>query len=167
MVVTLRLFTIGFTRKSAAVFFNTLRGAGVRHLVDIRLRNTSQMAGFTKRDDLDFFVRLILGADYTHLPLLAPSEGILQAYMEDHDWSRYEHNFQTLLRVRQVGAALSASDFQDACFLCSEPTADKCHRRLVAEHLRDVWSIVVANVGTNVGTNVGPNVGLKVEIRHL
>ena len=151
MAETLQLFTIGFTRKSAAMFFNTLRDAGVRHLVDIRLRNTSQMAGFTKRDDLDFFVHSILGADYTHLPLLAPSEAILQAYMDDHDWSRYESDFQALLRARQVGAAISPAEFQNACLMCSEPTADQCHRRLVAEHLRDVWR----------------DVGLKVEIRHL
>ena len=151
MAETLRLFTIGFTRKSAAVFFMTLRDAGVRHLVDIRLRNTSQMAGFTKRDDLDFFVHSILGADYTHLPLLAPSESILDAYQVDHDWSNYERDFQALLRMRKVGAALSPADFVDACLMCSEPTADQCHRRLVAEHLRDVWR----------------DAGLKVEIRHL
>ena len=151
MAETLRLFTIGFTRKSAEVFFNTLHSAGVRRLVDIRLRNTSQMAGFTKRDDLDFFVRTILGAEYTHLPLLAPSVKILETYMEDRNWPRYERDFQALLRARQVGTALSTSDFQDACLMCSEPTADKCHRRLVAEHLRDVWG----------------DVGLKVEIRHL
>ncbi len=142
MAETLRLFTIGFTRKSAEVFFNTLRSAGVRRLVDIRLRNSSQMAGFTKRDDLDFFVRTILGADYTHLPLLAPSVEILEAYMEDRDWPRYEKDFQALLRTRQVGTALSPADLQDACLMCSEPTADQCHRRLVAEHLRDIWGDV-------------------------
>jgi uncharacterized protein (DUF488 family) len=142
MAETLQLYTIGFTRKSAEVFFSTLRGAGVRRLVDIRLRNSSQMAGFTKRDDLDFFVRTILGADYLHLPLLAPSVDILEAYMEDRDWPRYERDFQTLLRERQLGAVLSPADFQGACLMCSEPTADKCHRRLVAEHLRDVWGDV-------------------------
>jgi uncharacterized protein (DUF488 family) len=151
MAETLRLFTIGFTRKSAEVFFNTLRSAGVRRLVDIRLRNSSQMAGFTKRDDLDFFVRTILRAEYTHLPLLAPSVEVLEAYMEDRDWPRYERDFQALLRTRQVGAALSPADFQAACLMCSEPTADQCHRRLVAEHLRDVWQ----------------DAGIKVEIRHL
>lgn len=151
MAETLRLFTIGFTRKSAEVFFNTLRSARVRRLVDIRLRNSSQMAGFTKRDDLDFFVRTILDADYTHLPLLAPSVEILEAYMENRDWPRYEKDFLALLRARQAGTAFSPADFQDACLMCSEPTADKCHRRLVAEHLRDVWR----------------DVGLKVEICHL
>lgn len=139
MAESLRLFTIGFTRKSAEVFFNTLRSAGVRHLVDIRLRNSSQMAGFTKRDDLDFFVRTILGAEYTHLPLLAPSVEILEAYMEDRDWSRYEQDFLSLLLNRKVSDVLDREQLQDACLLCSEPTPEKCHRRLVAEHLREVW----------------------------
>jgi len=135
----IRLNTIGFTGKSARAFFETLRMAGVRRLVDIRLRNTSQMAGFTKRDDLDYFVQAILGAEYVHLPLLAPSGEILDAYKANRDWGRYERDFVELLRARRLDEALSPPQFQDACLLCSEPTPEKCHRRLVAEYLREIW----------------------------
>lgn len=134
-----RLFTIGFTQKTAQVFFETLRNAGVRRLVDIRLKNTSQMAGFTKRDDLAYFMRSILHAEYTHLPLLAPSEEILDAYKQAHDWERYQQGFLALLRARRVSEVLAIDQFRDACLLCSEPTPEKCHRRLVAEHLRESW----------------------------
>jgi len=142
MADTVRLFTIGFTQKTAQMFFETLRNAGVRRLVDIRLRNTSQMAGFTKRDDLDYFVRSILQADYTHLPLLAPSEAILDAYKANHDWDRYQLDFLSLLRARRVSEVLAADQFRDACLLCSEPSPEQCHRRLVAEYLRSSWPAV-------------------------
>ncbi len=142
MADTVRLFTIGFTQKTAQMFFETLRNAGVRRLVDIRLRNTSQMAGFTKRDDLDYFVRSILQADYTHLPLLAPSESILDAYKANHDWDRYQLDFLSLLRARRVSEVLAADQFRDACLLCSEPSPEQCHRRLVAEYLRASWPAV-------------------------
>jgi uncharacterized protein (DUF488 family) len=139
MAEKIRLFTIGFTQKTAQIFFETLRNAGVRSLIDIRLRNTSQMAGFTKRDDLDYFMRSILQADYTHMPLLAPSEAILDAYKQDHDWERYQQDFLALLRERCVSKVLAVNQFRDACLLCSEPTPEKCHRRVVAEHLRESW----------------------------
>jgi len=135
----MNLFTIGFTRKSAGEFFGLLRAAGVRRLVDIRLNNTSQMAGFTKREDLAFFTREILGANYTHETLLAPTSEILDAFRKDGDWARYETAFRTLLVARQVAERLDRGLFRDACLLCSEPTADRCHRRLATEHLASAW----------------------------
>ena len=71
----MRLFTIGFTKKSAEGFFTNLSKAGVKRVIDIRLNNMSQLAGFTKRDDLRYFLRTICNIDYIHLPELAPNKG--------------------------------------------------------------------------------------------
>lgn len=133
------LFTLGFTQKNARRFFDTLASARARVLVDIRLNNTSQMAGFTKRDDLAFFLERILGIGYRHEILLAPSQEILAAYRAAPDWARYERDFLALLKERQVTSRLAPVDFREACLLCSEPRADHCHRRLAAEHLASAW----------------------------
>lgn len=141
--MTIQLFTIGFTQRSAESFFKTLHAAGVRHLMDIRLNNTSQMAGFTKRDDLRYFVGALVGARYSHVPELAPSAEILDAYRSDRDWTRYERDFLALMKAREVSANPERALFDGACLLCSEPTPAQCHRRLVAEHLRDAWGDLV------------------------
>jgi len=113
--------------------------AGVHCLGDIHLRNTLRLAGFAKRDDLDYLTQTILGAEYVHLPALAPSPEILDAYRANHDWARYERDFLVLLCARQAGEGLAVEQFRDACLLCSEPTPEQCHRRLVAEYLREIW----------------------------
>lgn len=135
----MNLFTIGFTRKSASQFFGLLQAAGVRRLVDIRLNNTSQMAGFSKRDDLAYFTRQILGIDYLHETRLAPSQEILDDFRLNGDWARYESGFLALLDQRRVAGLLDRALFDDACLLCSEPTAGQCHRRLAAEFLAKAW----------------------------
>jgi uncharacterized protein (DUF488 family) len=137
------LFTIGFAGKSAEEFFETLRKEGVRRLVDVRLNNVSQLAGFTKKRDLQYFLRALADIAYVHQPLLAPTKDILDAYKKKRiDWSQYESQFQRLLQSRQPQEQLTPSEFDRACLLCSEPTPEQCHRRLVAEYLKEQWTDV-------------------------
>ena len=134
----LHLFTIGFTRKSARQFFTTLIDVGVRRVIDVRLNNVSQLAAFTKRADLEYFLRVIGQVDYNHLPILAPTQDILDAYKKRKgDWSLYEQQFLALMSQRQVEAQITRATLRDACLLCSEPTPEHCHRRLVAEYLSE------------------------------
>lgn len=135
------IFTIGFTKKSAEEFFSLLRKPGVRRLADVRLNNTSHLAGFAKRDDLRFFVREVCGIDYVHVPALAPTQEILDEYKKTKhgDWGLYERQFLTLMVERRVEETVSRELLDGACLLCSEHTPDHCHRRLAAEYLRDKW----------------------------
>jgi len=129
--------TIGFTQKSAARFFGLLKGAGIRRLLDIRLNNVSQLAGFTRRDDLQFFLQEICGAEYVHEPLLAPTKEILDAYRKTKDWATYEREFTALIAQRHIETLFSPDYFAvPTVLLCSEPTPEHCHRRLVAEYLQ-------------------------------
>jgi uncharacterized protein (DUF488 family) len=133
----IRLFTAGFTRTSAEAFFTRLRESGVRRLIDVRLNNTSQLAGFAKQDDLKFFLREIVGADYVHMPVLAPTQDLLDAFKKHKgSWEAYESAFLSLMRERQIESAVSAELLDGACLLCSEDTPQHCHRRLVAEYLQ-------------------------------
>jgi uncharacterized protein (DUF488 family) len=135
------VYTIGFTRKSAAAFFGALRQAGVRRLIDVRLNNVSQLAGFSKRDDLAFFLRELCGAEYVHEPLLAPTQELLDGYKKHKGgWEEYERAFLGLLAGRKVEERLGRDLFAGpAVLLCSEPTAEHCHRRLVLEYLQGKW----------------------------
>lgn len=128
------LFTIGFTRKSLREFIGLLREARVDGVVDIRLNNTSQLAGYAKRDDLAFILETF-GIGYHEEPRLAPTAAILDKYHQDHDWEAYEPAFEALLRERPVSAALGdiAARYARPCLLCAEPEPERCHRRLVAE----------------------------------
>jgi uncharacterized protein (DUF488 family) len=139
--MSLRLYSIGFTQRSAEDFFGTLRNAGIRRLMDVRLNNTSQLAAFAKRDDLRFFLHEICAADYIHQPLLAPTQEMLDRYRkEKRGWPQYEREFLNLLRERRIEHELSRDQFQTpTALLCSERTAEHCHRRLVMEYLRDAW----------------------------
>jgi uncharacterized protein (DUF488 family) len=139
----MKVFTIGFTKKTAEQFFARLKTAGVVRLVDIRLNNVSQLAGFTKRDDLKFFLREIGGIDYAHVPELAPSQDILDEYKKNGgDWSVYERKFLDLMARRKVEETVPKEIMEGACLLCSEATPEHCHRRLVAEYLRSKWNDV-------------------------
>ena len=136
----MKLFTIGFTKKSAEIFFTTLKLAGVKLLVDIRLNNTSQLAGFTKRDDLRYFAMAICHIGYVHLPELAPTQDILDAYKKHGgDWAVYEHRFLELMKARKIEKTVSREMMDGACLLCSEEKPQHCHRRLVAEYLKEKW----------------------------
>jgi uncharacterized protein (DUF488 family) len=130
------VYTIGFQRKPLSEFIELLRQAGVDAVIDVRLRNTSQLAGYTKKDDLAFLLNEGFGIAYEHHPELAPTDDILDAYRQDKDWAVYEARFDPLLAARQAEQAGCAvlSRYQSPCLLCAEPTADQCHRRLVAEY---------------------------------
>jgi uncharacterized protein (DUF488 family) len=135
------VYTIGFTKKSAAEFFAALKGAGVAQLVDVRLNNTGQLAGFSKRDDLAYFLHALLGARYVHQPLLAPTDDLLTAYRRKAlKWPEYERRFRDLLAQRRVEERLDRALFaQPSVLLCSEATAERCHRRLALEYLQQAW----------------------------
>ncbi len=138
------IFTVGFAGKTADQFFESLKRASIELLVDVRLNNVSQLAGFTKKTDLPYFLNEIAGIDYQHEPLLAPNTEMLKAYRAKRiDWAMYEEQYLSLLRERDVAATLRPSDFPGRIvLLCSEATAEKCHRRLAAEYLRDHWPSV-------------------------
>ncbi|MDD5008025.1 MAG: DUF488 domain-containing protein [Syntrophorhabdaceae bacterium] len=139
----MKIFTIGFTKKSAESFFTKLQLAGVRKLVDARLNNVSQLAGFTKRDDLRYFLRAICNIDYVHLPELAPTQEIMDEYKKQNgDWDLFERQFIKLLTARQVEHKVTRKSLEDACLLCSEDKPTHCHRRLVAEYLKNKWGNV-------------------------
>ena len=135
------ILTIGFTKSSAADFFGRLRRAGVRKLMDVRLNNRSQLAGFAKRDDLAFFLQELCQARYEHQPLLAPSQEMLDEYKKNGGaWEDYEARFLRLLEQRRVETVLTPGDFSPpTVLLCSEATPEHCHRRLVIEYLQRHW----------------------------
>lgn len=134
----IRLYTIGFTRKSAEAFFTALQKAGIRRVIDIRLHNVSQLAGFAKRDDLEYFLKTICGIQYVHRPDLAPPQDLLEGYRKQSiNWDGFEKEFGTLTRQRRIEDGIDMGALDQACLLCSEPKPDRCHRRLVAEYLRD------------------------------
>jgi uncharacterized protein (DUF488 family) len=131
------LYTIGFTQLPLAEFIGLLRDAGVDAVIDIRLRNTSQLAGWAKRNDLAFLLREGFGIAYEHIPLFAPSDELLDRYHDDRDWDAYVPIFQRLLAERPIldlGRELFER-YRAPCLLCSEPTPERCHRRLLAEYL--------------------------------
>ncbi len=137
----MRLYTIGFTRHTAEDFFTALQQAGVRRVVDIRLNNTSQLAGFAKAKDLEYFLRAIAAIEYIHLPLLAPTPDILAAYKKHKGaWDIYEQEFTALMAERGIEAITRAILRDQDSLLCSEPTPEQCHRRLVAEYLQQHWT---------------------------
>jgi uncharacterized protein (DUF488 family) len=136
----MKVFTIGFTKKSAREFFEKLRRPGLARLVDVRLNNISQLAGFSKRDDLQFFCEAILSIGYLHLPELAPTQGMLDEYKKSRgSWQDYEEKFLGLMAERKVEDTVTREVIEGGCLLCSEATPENCHRRLVAEYLQSKW----------------------------
>lgn len=139
----MKLFTIGFTKKTAETFFTKLKRSGAKRVVDVRLNNVSQLAGFAKRKDLEFFLREICHMDYVHMPQLAPTKDILDEYKKNKgDWSVYERKFVDLIRKREIEKKIDPSVIADGCLLCSEDKPHHCHRRLVAEYLKEQWGDV-------------------------
>ena len=139
----MRLYTIGFTKKKASQFFGMLRDSGAKALVDTRLNNVSQLAGFAKRDDLEFFVRELCGMTYRHDLRLAPTAEYLRAHQKgDLSWDRYAETYVQLIRDRRVEAAIRPADLDGGVLLCSEATPERCHRRLAAEYLAAAWGDV-------------------------
>ena len=132
--------TIGFTQTTAADFFGRLLKHGVRKVFDVRLHNTSQLAGFAKADDLAYFLKRIGDIQYVHYPILAPTDSILKAYKKEKgDWGVYQGHFLALMAERQIDQRLNPEMLDGACLLCSEATPHHCHRRLVCEYLNEKW----------------------------
>jgi uncharacterized protein (DUF488 family) len=136
------IYTIGFTQTTAQHFFGRLKNAGIQRLLDVRLNNSSQLAAFAKASDLPFFLSELLGASYEHDPRLAPTQELLEGYKKlKGDWAAYERRFLELMAERQIEDALSPAEFEAAtALLCSEATAEHCHRRLVCDYLASHWS---------------------------
>ncbi len=136
----MNVWTIGFTKKTAARFFDLIGRSGAKRIVDVRLNNTSQLSGFAKRDDLAFFLSAICGMDYVHVPELAPTPEILADYRNGRiDWPTYESRFLALMAERRVEQTTAQDVIADGCLLCSEDKPHHCHRRLVADYLSDRW----------------------------
>ena len=139
----MKLYTIGFTQKSAEDFFRRIRTHRVKCLIDIRIHPDGQLSGFARKADLPFFLNeLSDGCEYRYLPDLAPTAELLKAYRESRDWDLYVEQFESLMDERGIPAALQPGDFDEACLLCSEDKPDQCHRRLVAERLARNWANV-------------------------
>jgi uncharacterized protein (DUF488 family) len=137
----MEIYSIGFTQKSASEFFGTLKAHGIGRLLDVRLNNTSQLAGFAKQADLAYFLGEICSAIYEHEPLLAPTQQLLDAFKKHKgSWDVYEQSFLSLMRERKIESTIDRKSFaKRTVLLCSEPTAEHCHRRLVLEYLRQHW----------------------------
>lgn len=143
----MEIFTIGFTQTTAEDFFGRLKSHRIERLLDVRLHNSSQLAGFAKRSDLAYFLRELVGARYEHAPLLAPSQEMLDAYKKAKDmtWPEYEERFLRLMHDRRIEDELSPAEFERrTALLCSEATPEHCHRRLVVEYLSEHWPDLVA-----------------------
>ena len=137
----MKIFTIGFTKKNAKEFFQLLKINNIEQLVDIRLNNTSQLAGFTKKDDLEFFLKELCGITYHHFKYLAPTKEIRDLYIKEKNWENYTKAYNELLEKRSIKDKLDRSFFEKrTCFLCTEPFAKNCHRGLLAEYLQKHWT---------------------------
>lgn len=142
----MEICSIGFTKRNAESFFEALRAADVKQLIDVRLNNTSQLAGFAKKDDLSYFLERVLGVSYIHEPLLAPTQEMLDEYKKDKgSWENYELEFRKLMEERGIERVMTPDSFTPrSVLLCSELTPDHCHRRLVIEYLSEKWGNVTA-----------------------
>ncbi len=139
----MKIYTIGFTKKGAEEFFGILKRNKIQQLVDVRLNNTSQLAGFTKRGDIEYFLKELCGIDYYHFEFLAPTKEIRDRYIKEKNWDVYANEYINLLEERRVIKKLDKSFFEkDTCFLCSESLPMNCHRRLLAEYLKKYWDNV-------------------------
>ena len=138
----MKIFTIGFTKKSAEKFYETLIASGTKRIIDVRLRPNSQLSGFAKGSDQGYLLAKICGIDYVHIPELTPEPEILDEYRKSKApdaWAVYETKFTDLMNQRCIENIVPKEVLEDGCLLCSEDTAHHCHRRLVAEYLRDRW----------------------------
>ena len=141
------LYTIGFTKRPAENFFETLKLTGVTKLIDVRLNKTSQLAGFAKGTDLQYFLKVSAGITYESIENLAPSKDLLTSYRSKKiTWDDFEDLYLTQIKSSSAIDTLNPIDFMNACLLCSEHTAEKCHRRLLAEELRKLWGIRIVHL---------------------
>lgn len=135
----IKIFTIGFTNKTASQFFNLLRKNGIEKIVDTRINNVSQLAGFAKGNDLAFFAKEIGNMGYEHNVDFAPTKDLLSNYRDKKiSWEDYEIEYLNLLDRRKIIQKIEVEHLHHSCLLCSEHTPEKCHRRLLAEYLKNV-----------------------------
>lgn len=134
------LFTIGFTKKPAKKFFNILKENEVCKVIDVRVNNNSQLAGFTKEEDLKFFLKELLNIEYIHEVQFAPTKELLTKYNKGIiNWEEYEKTFNEILQQRNICRLIKDKynfNFEKNCLLCSEVLPNYCHRRLVGEYLQ-------------------------------
>ncbi|RGC30125.1 DUF488 domain-containing protein [Enterocloster aldenensis] len=141
----MKIFTMGFTQKSAEQFFGLVSSNEIELLIDVRLNNQSQLAGFTKGRDLEFFLNKICNCKYEHNIIFAPTKEILNDYKKQQiTWEEYVVQYNLLIEKRNVEKVFvkKYTEFNKILLLCSEATAENCHRRLLAERLKNC----VANV---------------------
>lgn len=142
----MKVATIGFTKKTAKQFFGLIKESKAKRVVDVRLNNVSQLAGFAKRDDLKYFLKGICGVEYVHLPELSPTKEMLDDYKKNHkNWNLYEKQFLDLMSERKIENKVSQELINDGCLLCSEEKPHHCHRRLVHEYLSNFWGTFQVN----------------------
>lgn len=142
------IYTIGFSKKPAQSFFEMLKKNGVQRVVDIRLRNTNQLAGFAKKDDLQYFLKNLIGCEYYHFPFLAPSENVLNTHQHGGSWETYVRGFVPLMKEREAIDQLDKNFFKEkkCCLLCSEHTTEECHRRIISEMLAEKWGATIYHI---------------------
>ena len=143
----MNLYTIGFTKHTSEEFFEKLKLTGVKRVIDIRINKTSQLAGFAKGSDLPYLLKITGGIGYLSHIELAPTKELLKSYRsKDITWKEFEEKYKKQIKETKAILGLNKSDFEDACLLCSEETAEKCHRRLLAEELAKIWDLEIIHL---------------------
>jgi uncharacterized protein (DUF488 family) len=143
----MKLYTVGFTKHTAEEFFEKLKSAGVERVIDIRINKTSQLAAFAKGSDLPYLLKATGGIGYLSHSELAPTKDLLKSYRtKDIAWEEFETQYMQQIEDTKAISGLNKSDFDSACLLCSEETADKCHRRLLAEKLAQLWGVKIVHL---------------------
>lgn len=143
----MNIYTIGFTKHTSEEFFEKLKSAGVKRVIDIRLNKTSQLAAFAKGSDLPYLLKSTGGIEYLSHSELAPTKELLKSYRsKEITWEEFEKSYKNQIKDSKVILGLNKGDFEDACLLCSENTAEKCHRRLLAEELAQLWAVEIIHL---------------------
>ena len=143
----MKIYTIGFTKHTSEEFFEKLKSVGVKRVIDIRLNKTSQLAAFAKGSDLPYLLKSTGGIEYLSHSELAPTKELLKSYRsKEITWEEFEKSYKNQIKVSKAILGLKKDDFEDACLLCSENTAEKCHRRLLAEELAKIWDLEIIHL---------------------
>ena len=143
----MKIYTIGFTKHTSEEFFEKLKSAGVKRVIDIRINKTSQLAAFAKGSDLPYLLKVTGGIGYLSHSELAPTKELLKSYRsKEITWEEFEKSYKNQIKDTKAILGLNKDDFEDACLLCSENTAEKCHRRLLAEELAQLWAVEIIHL---------------------
>lgn len=143
----MNIYTIGFTKHTSEEFFEKLKSAGVKRVIDIRINKTSQLAAFAKGSDLPYLLRATGGIGYVSYIELAPTKELLKSYRsKEITWEEFEKKYNKQIEDSNAISGLNKNEFEDACLLCSEETAEKCHRRILAEKLAQIWGIKIIHL---------------------